>query len=115
MCIRDSYTYSLKQGIEDGFLSPYKVVRVDLDKDTFGWRPTPGMTDKHGHLIQARIYNPTDLNRTLVLEQRDQVVAAKVTEYLKATDRYAKTIVFCEDIDHAARMRQALALSLIHI
>ena len=103
------YTYSLKQGIEDGFLSPYKVVRVDLDKDTFGWRPTQGMTDKHGHLIEDRIYNATDMNRKLVLEQRDQVVAAKITEYLKATDRYAKTIVFCEDIDHAARMRQALA------
>ncbi|WP_291921140.1 EcoAI/FtnUII family type I restriction enzme subunit R [Limnohabitans sp.] len=103
------YTYSLKQGIEDGFLSPYKVVRVDLDKDTFGWRPTQGMTDKHGHLIEDRIYNATDMNRKLVLEQRDQVVAAKITEYLKATDRMAKTIVFCEDIDHAARMRQALA------
>ena len=103
------YTYSLKQGIEDGFLSPYKVVRVDLDKDTFGWRPTQGMTDKHGHLIEDRIYNATDMNRKLVLEQRDEVVAAKITEYLKATDRYAKTIVFCEDIDHAARMRQALA------
>jgi type I restriction enzyme R subunit len=85
------------------------VVRVDLDKDTFGWRPTQGMTDKHGHLIEDRIYNATDMNRKLVLEQRDQVVAAKITEYLKATDRYAKTIVFCEDIDHAARMRQALA------
>jgi type I restriction enzyme R subunit len=97
------YTYSLKQGIEDGFLSPYKVVRVDLDKDTFGWRPTQGMTDKHGHLIEDRIYNATDMNRKLVLEQRDQVVAAKITEYLKATDRYAKTIVFCEDIDHAAK------------
>ena len=103
------YTYSLKQGIEDGFLSPYKVVRVDLDKDTFGWRPTQGMTDKHGHLIEDRIYNATDMNRKLVLEQRDEVVAAKITEYLKSTDRYAKTIVFCEDIDHAARMRQALA------
>ncbi|MFM2073813.1 MAG: Type restriction enzyme protein [Pseudomonadota bacterium] len=103
------YTYSLKQGIEDGFLSPYKVVRVDLDKDTFGWRPTQGMTDKFGNVIEDRIYNATDMNRKLVLEQRDEVVAAKITEYLKANDRYAKTIVFCEDIDHAARMRQALA------
>lgn len=102
------YTYSLKQGIEDGFLSPYKVIRVDLDKDTFGWRPTQGMTDKHGNLIEDRIYNATDMNRKLVLEKRDEVVAAKITEYLKATDRMAKTIVFCEDIDHAARMRQAL-------
>ncbi len=103
------YTYSLKQGIEDGFLSPYKVIRVDLDKDTFGWRPTDGMTDKHGNLIEDRIYNATDMNRKLVLEKRDEVVAARITEYLKATDRYAKTIVFCEDIDHAARMRQALS------
>ena len=103
------YTYSLKQGIEDGFLSPYKVIRVDLDKDTFGWRPTGGMTDKHGNLIEDRIYNATDMNRKLVLEKRDEVVAARITEYLKATDRYAKTIVFCEDIDHAARMRQALS------
>ena len=103
------YTYSLKQGIEDGFLAPYKVIRVDLDKDTFGWRPTQGMTDKHGNVIEDRIYNATDMNRKLVLEKRDEVVAAKITEYLKATDRYAKTIVFCEDIDHAARMRQALA------
>ncbi len=103
------YTYSLKQGIEDGYLAPYKVVRVDLDKDTFGWRPTAGMLDKHGHLIEDRIYNGPDMNRKLVLESRDDTVARKITEYLKATDRYAKTIVFCEDIDHAARMRQALS------
>ena len=103
------YTYSLKQGIEDGYLAPYKVIRVDLDKDTFGWRPTAGMTDKHGHAIEDRIYTGADMNRKLVLEQRDVAVAAKITEYLKATDRYAKTIVFCEDIDHAARMRQALS------
>jgi type I restriction enzyme, R subunit len=103
------YTYSLKQGIEDGFLAPYKVIRVDLDKDTFGWRPTAGMLDKHGHLIEDRIYTGADMNRHLVLEKRDEAVAAKITQYLKATDRYAKTIVFCEDIDHAARMRQALA------
>ena len=103
------YTYSLKQGIEDGYLAPYKVIRVDLDKDTFGWRPTAGMTDKHGHAIEDRIYTGADMNRRLVLEQRDAVVAAKITDYLKATDRYAKTIVFCEDIDHAARMRQALS------
>jgi type I restriction enzyme R subunit len=103
------YTYSLKQGIEDGYLAPYKVVRVDLDKDTFGWRPTAGMLDKHGHAIEDRIYNATDMNKKLVLEKRDEVVARKITEYLKATDRYAKTIVFCEDIDHAARMRQALS------
>ena len=103
------HTYSLKQGIEDGYLAPYKVVRVDLDKDSFGWRPTAGMLDKHGHAIEDRIYTGADMNRKLVLEQRDAVVAARITEYLKATDRQAKTIVFCEDVDHAARMRQALA------
>ncbi|MBK7263260.1 MAG: DEAD/DEAH box helicase family protein [Rubrivivax sp.] len=103
------YSYTLRQGIEDGYLAPYKVIRVDLDRDTFGWRPPQGMTDKHGHVIEDRIYNSTDMNRALVLERRDEVVAAKITEYLKATDRHAKTIVFCEDIDHAARMRQALA------
>ena len=103
------YTYSLKQGIEDGYLAPYKVIRVDLDKDAFGWRPTAGMTDKHGNIIEDRIYTGADMNRKLVLEKRDEAVAAKITDYLKATDRYAKTIVFCEDIDHAARMRQALS------
>jgi type I restriction enzyme, R subunit len=103
------YTYSLRQGIEDGYLAPYKVIRVDLDKDVFGWRPPAGMLDKHGNVIEDRIYNAADMNRKLVLEKRDEVVAAKITEYLKATNRYDKTIVFCEDIDHAARMRQALS------
>ena len=103
------YTYSLKQGIEDGYLAPYKVIRVDLDKDAFGWRPTAGMTDKYGNVIEDRIYTAADMNRKLVLEKRDEAVAAKITDYLKATDRHAKTIVFCEDIDHAARMRQALS------
>jgi type I restriction enzyme R subunit len=103
------YTYSLKQGIEDGYLAPYKVIRIDLDRDTFGWRPTEGMTDKAGNLIEDRVYTGADMNRKLVLEKRDEAVATKITQYLKATDRNAKTIVFCEDIDHAARMRQALA------
>ena len=103
------YEYSLRQGIEDGYLAPYKVIRIDLDKDTFGWRPPEGMTDKLGNVIEDRIYNATDMNRKLVLEKRDEVVAAKITEYLKATNRFDKTIVFCEDIDHASRMRQALS------
>ena len=103
------YTYSLKQGIEDGFLAPYKVIRVDLDRDTFGWRPTAGMTDNTGQLIEDRVYTGRDMNRKLVLEPRDAVVAERITAYLRATDRMAKTIVFCEDIDHAARMRQALS------
>ena len=102
------YTYSLKQGIEDGFLAPYKVVRIDLDKDLTGWRPPAGKRDKYGQLIEDRIYNQRDFDRTLVLDQRTQLVARKVTEFLKGTDRYQKTIVFCEDIDHAERMRQAL-------
>ena len=101
------YTYSLKQGIEDGFLAPYKVIRVDLDKD-FGWRPSAGKVDAQGQLVEDRIYNQSDMNKTLVLTDRDKTVARRISEFLKATDRFAKTIVFCEDIDHAARMRQAL-------
>ena len=85
------------------------MIRIDLDKDTFGWRPTQGMTDKFGNVVKDRVYNASDMNRKLVLEKRDEVVAAKISEYLKATDRFAKTIVFCEDIDHASRMRQALS------
>lgn len=102
------YTYSLKQGIDDGFLAPYKVVRIDIDKDLQGWRPSKGQTDKHGNLIEDRIYNQQDFDRTLVLERRTELVAKKVTEYLASTDPWAKTIVFCDDIDHAERMRQAL-------
>ena len=102
------YTYSLKQGIEDGFLAPYKVVRIDIDKDLQGWRPEEGKLDKFGNEIEDRIYNVTDFDRTLVLEKRTELVARKITEYLKSTDRYAKTIVFCEDINHAERMRLAL-------
>jgi type I restriction enzyme R subunit len=102
------YTYSLKQGIEDGFLAPYKVVRVDLDIDALGWRPTKGQTDKHGELIQDRIYNAKDFDRTLVIDERTQLVAQTITAYLKRTDPMAKTIVFCNDIDHAERMRRAL-------
>ncbi len=102
------YTYSLKQGIEDGFLAPYKVIRIDLDKDLTGWRPERGKQDKYGQDIEDRIYNQKDFDKTLVIEQRTQLVAWKVTEFLRATNRFDKTIVFCEDIDHAERMRQAL-------
>ncbi|MCP4263320.1 MAG: DEAD/DEAH box helicase family protein [Planctomycetes bacterium] len=102
------YMYSLKQGIDDGFLAPYKVVRIDIDKDLTGWRPEDGKVDDHGNLIEDRIYNQTDYDRNLVLKQRTELVAKKVSEFLKATDRYDKTIIFCEDIDHAERMRQAL-------
>jgi type I restriction enzyme R subunit len=102
------YSYTLKQGIEDGFLAPYKVVRIDIDKDVQGWRPSKGQVDKSGELIEDRIFNLTDMDRTLVLEKRTELVAKKITEFLVATDPYAKTIVFCDDIDHAERMRQAL-------
>jgi type I restriction enzyme R subunit len=102
------YSYTLKQGIEDGFLAPYKVVRIDLDKDLEGWRPTKGMIDKNGEVIEDRIYNLKDMDRHLVLEARTQVVAQKITAFLKASDPFQKTIVFCDDIDHAERMRQAL-------
>ena len=102
------YTYSLKQGIDDGFLAPYKVVRIDLDKDLQGWRPTKNQYDKNGALIADRIYNQQDFDRTLVIEERTQLVAKIISDHLKATDPMAKTIVFCQDIDHANRMRQAL-------
>ena len=101
------YTYSLKQGVEDGFLAPYKVVRISMDVDD-GWRPTSGLRDKYGNEIEDRIFNLKDYDRNLVIDGRTESVAKKITEYLKATDRYAKTIVFCTNIDHANRMRQAL-------
>ena len=102
------YTYTLKQGIEDGFLAPYKVVRIDIDVDMQGWRPTKGQTDKHGELIEDRIYNQKDFDRTLVIDERTELVAQTITSYLQRTDPMAKTIVFCNDIDHAERMRRAL-------
>ncbi|OON90381.1 MAG: restriction endonuclease subunit R [Epulopiscium sp. Nele67-Bin001] len=102
------YTYSLKQGIDDGFLAPYKVVRVGLDKDLEGWRPTAGQTDVYGNEIEDREYNTKDYDKNLVIDERTQVVAKRITKFLKHKDRFAKTIVFCVDIDHAERMRQAL-------
>ena len=102
------YSYSLKQGIEDGFLAPYKVVRVDLDKDLQGWRPPAGMADDLGQTIEDRIFNQRDMDRSLILNERTKRVAEKVFTYLAGTDPYGKTIVFCEDIDHAERMRSAM-------
>lgn len=102
------YTYSLKEGIEDGFLAPYKVVRVDIDVDMQGWRPTKDQVDNNGEVIEDRIYNQKDFDRTLVIDERTQLVAQTITAYLKRTDPMAKTIVFCNDIDHAERMRRAL-------
>ena len=84
------YTYSLKQRIEDGFLAPYKVVRIDIDKDS-GWQPTPGQPDKHGREIKYRVYNQKDMDQTLVLKKRTELVAKKITEFLKATNRFDKT------------------------
>lgn len=103
-----TYTYSLKQGIDDGFLAPFKVVRIDLDKDVQGWRPTAGMVDDRGREIEDRVYNQQDMDRGLVLNQRTERVAEKIVAYMLATDPYGKTIVFCQDVDHAERMRSAL-------
>lgn len=103
-----AYTYSLRQGIEDGFLAPYKVVRIDIDKDVEGWTPPPGMKDDLGNEIESRTYNQADMDRVLVLNQRTRLVAERVMKLLRATDPFSKTIIFCEDIDHAERMRKAI-------
>lgn len=103
------YTYSLKQGIEDGFLAPYKVIRVLLDRDVEGYRPEKGKRDKYGFEIEDREYNIKDFDKNLVIENRTEIVAQKVSDYLKKNNsRFAKTIFFCVDIEHAERMRQAL-------
>ena len=103
------YTYSLKQGIEDGFLAPYKVIRVTLDRDAEGYIPTKGKKDKYGEEIEYREYNTTDFDKNLVLEKRTETVAKMVSDYLKKNNsRFDKTIFFCVDIEHAERMRQAL-------
>lgn len=102
------YTYSLKQGIDDGFLAPYKVLRVGLDRDLEGWRPTAGQHDIYGFEIDDREYNIKDFDKNLIIDERTIAVAKRITKFLKDTDRFAKTIVFCVDIDHAERMRQAL-------
>lgn len=102
------YTYSLKQGIDDGFLAPYKVLRVGLDKDLEGWRPVAGQRDIFGYEIDDREYNIKDYDKNLIIDERTATVAKRITRFLKENDRFAKTIVFCVDIDHAERMRQAL-------
>ncbi|RKS12842.1 EcoAI/FtnUII family type I restriction enzme subunit R [Flavobacterium sp. 120] len=103
------YTYSLKQGIDDGFLAPYKVVKVTLDIDAEGWQPPQGFTDKEGNIVEHRIYNTKDFDRYIVVENRRKLVANKITEFLKLNNRFDKTIVFCVDIEHAEGMRAALA------
>ena len=103
------FSYSLKQGIRDGFLAPYKVVRVHIDRDVEGYRPEMGQLDREGELVEDRIYNAKDFDRTLVIDDRTKLVAQKVTTFLKESgDRFQKAIVFCVDTEHAARMRQAL-------
>ena len=103
------FSYSLKQGIQDGFLAPYKVVRVHIDRDVEGYRPEPGQLDRYGEEIEDRLYNTTDFDRNLVLDERTKLVARKVSQFLRESgDRFQKTIIFCVDQEHAARMRQAL-------
>lgn len=103
------YTYSLKQGIRDGFLAPYKVIKVHIDRDISGYRPEQGQLDRDGQEVEDRIYNNKDFDRTLVLDDRTRIVARKVSDFLKESgDRMQKSIIFCVDQEHAARMRQAL-------
>ena len=103
------YTYSLKQGIDDGFLAPYKVIKITLDIDVEGWRPPQGFKDKDGKTVEDRIYNRSDFDKHLIVEERRRLVAEKVSEFLKGSDRFSKTIVFCVDIEHAEGMRRELA------
>ena len=102
------YTYSLKQGINDGFLAPYRVIRITLDIDAEGWRPPKGFKDKSGTLVEDRIYNRSDFDKKLVVEERRKLVAQKITEFLHGSNRYDKTIAFCCDIEHAEGMRSEL-------
>ena len=103
------FSYSLKQGIRDGFLAPYKVVKVHIDRDVEGYRPEMGQLDRDGEEVEDRIYNTKDFDRTLVIDGRTKLVAQKVTQFLKESgDRFQKAIVFCVDQEHAARMRQTL-------
>lgn len=104
------YTYSLKQGIEDGFLAPYKVVRYRLDKDILGFRPEGNQRDMYGNIIDDREYYGKDYERSLVLIERRKRVAKIISEYMKENDRYMKTIVFCENVEHAEEMRKYLAM-----
>ena len=103
------FSYSLKQGIRDGFLAPYKVVKVHVDRDVEGYRPEKGQLDRMGQEVEDRVYNARDFDRHLVIDDRTELVARKVTAFLKESgDRFQKSIVFCVDQEHAARMRQAL-------
>lgn len=102
------YTYSLKQGIDDGFLAPYKVLRVGMNIDLEGYRSECGKTDIEGELVEDQLYNTKDFDRNIVIDERANLVAKKIMEYLNNSDPISKTIIFCVDIEHAERMRQAL-------
>ena len=102
------YTYSLRQGIDDGFLAPYKVIKLALDIDVDGWRPPDGFLDKDGQPVEDRIYNRTDFDKRIAVKERRELVAKKITEWLQANDPYAKSIIFCVDIEHAEAMRSAM-------
>lgn len=101
------YTYSLKNGIDDGFLAPFKVINITTNIGD-EWRPVKGQTDIYGNVIEDRIYNNSDYDYNIVIEDRHREVAEEITKYLKSTDRMAKTIVFCANEDHAEQMRLAL-------
>lgn len=103
------YTYSLKQGIDDGFLAPYRVIRITLDVDAEGWRPPKVLKDKNDEYVEDRVYNRLEFDKKLVIEERRKIVAQKITEFLKGSSRYDKTIAFCCDIEHAEGMRSELA------
>ncbi len=103
------YSYPLKQGIRDGFLAPYKVIKVHIDRDVEGYRPEKGQLSREGEPVEDHVYNSKDFDKTLVLDGRTLAVARNVTEFLKESgDRFQKTIIFCVDQEHALRMREAL-------
>jgi type I restriction enzyme, R subunit len=102
------YQYSLAQGIEDGFLAPYQVTRVTLSADAEGWRPSPGQLDRFGRDVPDKLYTTPEFERVVSLLERTRLAARHLTNHLRRTDRFAKTIVFCVDVEHAAQMRQAL-------
>ena len=102
------YTYSLRQGIEDGFLAPYRVHRIITEWDAAGWRPSKGDLDRYGRDIPDAEYQTVDFERAVALKARTEAIARNLTAFLKKTDRFAKTIVFCVDQEHADEMRRAL-------
>ncbi|MBR5940718.1 MAG: DEAD/DEAH box helicase family protein [Neisseriaceae bacterium] len=105
------YTYSLKQGIDDGFLAPYKVIRYGTNIDNFGYRPEQGKTDKYGNLVEDKIYTTSDFDNRIIIDERSQIIAKTISDFLKnrLDDRFARTIVFCEDQTAAAVMRDCLS------